>query len=184
MNTQQRAMAVFFLVASLLLSGCGSGQPVEPPIAPTPTFAPTQAATPTNTPLPTATPTPVPPTPKLSPTPLPLTTQPKCWTVLTANETNPENITGFGQSEITFELEGGSLQTVVKGGRLVIEQMEVKELAIGGKGVTLTSQQLSGETIQTEEFGRLIILVGDPTGGCMVIVASPDQFAQIVNWLQ
>ncbi len=90
----------------------------------------------------------------------------------------------FGQTEITFELEGGSLQTVGNGSRLVIEQMEVKSLSIGGKKVALTSQQVNGEHIQTEEFGRMVILARDPTGQCMVIVTTIDQFTEIISWVQ
>jgi hypothetical protein len=76
------------------------------------------------------------------------------------------------------------IQTLIKGGRYVIEQLEVKELTIGGKKVTLTSQQLSQDYLQTTEFGAIFIITGDFSGSCMVIIVTPDQFNQIINWLQ
>jgi len=166
MNTQQRNMAICILITGLLIAGCG------PALTPTPT----NTAIPTNIPLPTATPT-------HSPLPLPLTTQPKCGTVLTSSE--PEKLSSLGQSEITFILESnGMIQTLVKGGRFVIEKLEVKGLTIGGKKVTLTSQQLTGDYLQTSEFGKIFIITGDFSGSCMAIIVTPDQFTQIVSWLQ
>jgi hypothetical protein len=178
------------VILTITISGCGAGQllgpaftPTSPPTATsTATFTPTRTVTPTFTPPPTA--TPLPPTATPSPIPLPLTKQPKCWTVVTSVETDLNNIIDVGQSEITFALERGMFQTQIQGGRFVIQQLEVEELSIEGKQVTLISQQLDSEYIPTKEFGRMILLAGDPMGSCLVLVATPDQYTQIVNWLK
>jgi hypothetical protein len=59
MNTKQQTLAIFVLIMSLIISGCGSGQLSGPAFTPTITAFPTLP--PTTTPLP-PTLTPVPPT--------------------------------------------------------------------------------------------------------------------------
>jgi hypothetical protein len=54
-----RAIAIYLLGLSLLISGCGPGQLFGPTVTPTSTPTPTPTPTQTPTPTPTATPTPV-----------------------------------------------------------------------------------------------------------------------------
>jgi WD40 repeat protein len=120
-----------------------------------------------------------------SPLQLPLTTQPKCWTILASSVPDPNEIIDLHQSEIIFDLKStGSIQTLVnEHGNYVIEQLQINEFSIRGKKVTLENQQLSNGFLQTIEFGRVVILTADWSGSCMVMVVTPDQFDKIEEWL-
>ncbi len=167
----------------LLLQGCNT---LFPESTPTATLTPTATITPTPTytPTPTNTPTPVPPTrtPFPTPIPLPLTTQPQCGTIVTSNEFMAWRISEVGQSELTFTLVRRGIQTYISSGQILIEQLEVSALIIGGQAVNLKQHEVTLQILDTE-FGRMTLLTGDVWGNCLVIVVTPEQYSRIVDWL-
>ena len=147
MNIKQQTIAICFLTASFLISGCGPGQVLGPTLTPTstptvtPTNTPTHTPAPTNTPKPTATFTPIPPTPTpIPPTPTPLT--PKI-------------------AEDVPEIEATLIQTLgnkeISGRFNIPELIPAVEVAEGG---IVFSEGASGNTVITTEFPGDILLVG------------------------
>jgi hypothetical protein len=91
-------------------------------------------------------------------------------------------ISEVGQSELTFTLVRRGIQTYISSGQILIEQLEVSALIIGGQAVNLKQHEVTLQILDTE-FGRMTLLTGDVWGNCLVIVVTPEQYSRIVDWL-
>ena len=133
------------------------------------------APTPTPTPMPSPTPT---------PNPLPVTSNPTCGTVVTMIEEGPP--AKFGETKIGIEFINYYYDGIVAGGGFVEPRNgAIEELHIGGKKVTLTLNDFSEGFIHTEEFGNLrVLFTANLLKECALLIATPDQFTQISEWLQ
>jgi hypothetical protein len=129
---------------------------------------------------PIATETPTPPTP----TALPITTSPACGTIVTLAEKGPPP--KFGETKIAVELIQYNYLGIVAGDGLVKPQGgSIEKVLVAGKDVALTRHDFSEGYIHTKEFGRIEVLFGaSVTGECVLLVATPDQVTQIVEWIR
>ena len=162
MNRQQLSLLCLLM---LFLIGCGGGLST--------TTTETSAATST------AIPPTVPPVPTLA-----VTTEANCWTVVTMIEQGTSTTLGGTSVEIKFidyfynGVVGGDGFLMPTGG-------SIEEVHVGGRPVTLNSQDFNEGFIDTVEFGKIeVLFTASLTAECAVLVATSEQLVQIAAWVQ
>ena len=92
----------------------------------------------------------------------------------------------FGETKIGIEFINYYYDGIVAGGGFVEPRNgAIEELHIGGKKVTLTLNDFSEGFIHTEEFGNLrVLFTANLLKECALLIATPDQFTQISEWLR
>lgn len=166
MITKKSLQLMFgLLILGLYLAGCSIPTPASPTVTNTP-MPPTQSPV-----IPVA-------------TSLPITTNPVCGTIVTMVEDSPEM--KFGETGIDVELvEYYYDAVVVEGGLAEPRNGEIQEVRIDDKSVALTRQDFDEGFIHTEDFGQVKVFVtASLTGQCYLLIATPEQVTEIVDWLR
>jgi hypothetical protein len=92
----------------------------------------------------------------------------------------------FGETNIEIQFFNFYYDGIVAGSGFVEPRNGgIESVQIGGKMVTLTHNDFSEGAIQTQEFGNIEVLFSaNLLQECALLIATPDQVAQITEWIK